>query len=321
MERQVVTPQPLLWLRHFQGLYPDFHTEIDASRPGRDWPDWCYAPLEQAWGAYRKHAVPRLETMTDVAALSALAAWRVTKGIYRFDPELGQAIMGTPLEGELPGELLLRLPEWCVYLEWPSLTTLIWGQVVLGCFAYLDYDTERPPIVRIIFDIGTQLVPVYLELKGSLEESLRRNIAEAGEQIPLDKLYPPEQAVAEFTGPLSSALSLLLYLCSEEPDITPGLPVKPKPKKVKGGEKLFAAKEIQEWQVAWRLGAAIRAAREQSEIKGVGTHASPRPHIRRAHWHSFRAGKERRETRVKWLPPIAVNLKGELPAVIRRVED
>jgi hypothetical protein len=47
-----------------------------------------------------------------------------------------------------------------------------------------------------------------------------------------------------------------------------------------------------------------------------------RPHIRRAHWHSFWAGKKGEQTiRLKWLPPIAVNAKDSdhLPAVIREI--
>lgn len=52
---------------------------------------------------------------------------------------------------------------------------------------------------------------------------------------------------------------------------------------------------------------------------GDGTHAGPRGHIRRAHWHGFRSGAmktpagdpipaELRRFDVRWLPPIPVNL-------------
>ena len=43
-----------------------------------------------------------------------------------------------------------------------------------------------------------------------------------------------------------------------------------------------------------------------------GGHASPRPHIRRAHWHSYWVGQksqpEARSVVLKWLPPIPVNV-------------
>jgi hypothetical protein len=34
----------------------------------------------------------------------------------------------------------------------------------------------------------------------------------------------------------------------------------------------------------------------------------PRPHIRRAHWHTYRIGKGRAERRMRWLAPVAVKL-------------
>jgi len=47
----------------------------------------------------------------------------------------------------------------------------------------------------------------------------------------------------------------------------------------------------------------------------------PRAHIRRAHWHTYLVGAGRSERRLKWLPPIPVNVDDpeSLPAVIRQV--
>jgi len=80
------------------------------------------------------------------------------------------------------------------------------------------------------------------------------------------------------------------------------------------------------WDVGTRLGAALRMAYQAAET-GQGDpdpdtgRARPRAHIRRAHWHTFLAGAERSERRVKWLPPIPVNLEdvGTLPATVRKV--
>src|SRR5271157_6628010 len=62
-------------------------------------------------------------------------------------------------------------------------------------------------------------------------------------------------------------------------------------------------------------GAALRQALSEHEpSEPTGTHASPRPHIRRAHWHSFWVGKkdqpDARSVTLKWLPPIPVNVQG-----------
>ena len=64
---------------------------------------------------------------------------------------------------------------------------------------------------------------------------------------------------------------------------------------------------------------------ERDPAQGSGTHARPRPHIRRAHWHSFWAGKwdepEARVVMLKWLPPIPVNVQSveDLTTTVRTV--
>ena len=64
---------------------------------------------------------------------------------------------------------------------------------------------------------------------------------------------------------------------------------------------------------------------EHEPAEPTGTHASPRPHIRRAHWHSFWVGKkdqpDARSVTLKWLPPIPVNVTGvdDLTTTVRDV--
>lgn len=152
-----------------------------------------------------------------------------------------------------------------------------------------------------------------------------------------------ERDVGEIAGAIRSAVSRLLsvrlYLCAADAEVSAAdgsgrLPSNPVPKRVKKrGEKLFATQEVQEWRVAWRLGARIRAAeqeeREASAAASSGVvGARKRPHIRRAHWHSFWTGPRdparahEREKAVKWLPPIAINAREsseDMPAVVRPV--
>lgn len=58
----------------------------------------------------------------------------------------------------------------------------------------------------------------------------------------------------------------------------------------------------------------------EPEIADSG-HARPRGHVRRAHWHAFRHGEGRLQRRVRWLPPIPVNLAlgDDVPATVRKV--
>ena len=70
------------------------------------------------------------------------------------------------------------------------------------------------------------------------------------------------------------------------------------------------------WLVWRSLGARLRQARENNG----GEHASPRAHVRRAHWHSYWMGtRDEQQLSLKWLHPILVGV-GDLPISIKHVQ-
>lgn len=101
----------------------------------------------------------------------------------------------------------------------------------------------------------------------------------------------------------------------------------------------FPASKPTTWDVGVRMGAALRSANDQSQGQNVQSERLgqevKRPHMRRAHWHTFLTGPKKtkdgedippaQRTRVlRWIPPIAVNIKDKedlesLPSVIRMV--
>jgi hypothetical protein len=71
------------------------------------------------------------------------------------------------------------------------------------------------------------------------------------------------------------------------------VPTRPKPQKTKKGLRIFAPDQPSRWEVGYRLWAALKQALSEHEpAEQPGTHASPRPDIRRAHWHSFWIAKK-----------------------------
>lgn len=95
--------------------------------------------------------------------------------------------------------------------------------------------------------------------------------------------------------------------------------------KTKKGLRLFPPERPTPWEVGYRLGAALSRAMTEARTPGSsGGHASPRPHIRRAHWHSYWVGKrdqaEVRSVVLKWLPPIPVNVQ-DVDALVPTVRD
>lgn len=330
-------PRPKKHLIAAGKLYPGAWRQVDQFRAGRgrelpDWPDWCYLPLS-AWYAIvsTDAGVGRLTPALsgDVGRLGALGTWRLTQGIYRFDPTLYADLVETPVAGDLPHDVLYRLPEWCVYVETPGLLHL--EQPLYGFFAHLEHDanTGRAEL-RLLLDGEADLTPVPIHLGAwSLAESIARMVDVARIQaLGLGIANPPPGVTREVRAWVEPLISLLLYLCTRNAEIGDGTqkrPTTPLPKRTKQGWRLFAADRTTTWDVGVRLGAALRRAYHAAETGQVANHVGPRGHIRRAHWHGFWTGPKTdpdiRKFDLRWMPPIAVNLDSpdDLPATIRPV--
>jgi hypothetical protein len=328
-----------VYLARIAEQYPDVWKNVDRLRAGRgrtlpQWPSWCFMPLAGAYAIAsggRDDAPP--ERLGAIAALGALTAWRPTQGIYRFDPTVAAAVWDTPLDGDIPSDVLHHLPEWCVYIETPGSTYLEADSP--GFFAWLEYDAnDRREELRLAIDCGGTLstaIPVHLG--ADLVAGVARALAEAARQAATYDMGPAQREILSIPPEMMAAaiaprINLVLYLCSTNAEMlernTGRLrPSKPTLTRTKDGLRMFAAEKPTSWEVAYRLGAAIRHAQEMPARRpGDGTHASPRPHVRRAHWHAFWTGpkakpgvKGDRNLILKWLPPMAVAV-GEEAEVI-----
>ena len=126
MAKQPEKCRPRAILAEFSKLYPNAWKQVDAFREMKgedlpDWPDWCFLPVSGSYAIVSgggDNRVP-IERSNHIGAIAALAAWRVTQGIYRFDGELYRSLVDTPIT-TLPTDVLYQLPEWCVYIETPD---------------------------------------------------------------------------------------------------------------------------------------------------------------------------------------------------------
>ena len=127
----------------------------------------------------------------------------------------------------------------------------------------------------------------------------------------------------------SSMLQLLLYICSDEPDM-PEIEPPQRRRRLSGGVRPPEAPRV--WDVGVRVSAAIRRfssrASDNPDSRVVsGAHASPRPHVRSAHWHTYWTGPRegefpQRKPVMRWIPPLPIGMdwKRELPMNIRAVD-
>ncbi|RYX90290.1 MAG: hypothetical protein EOO28_29870 [Comamonadaceae bacterium] len=294
-------------------LWEIFFRQREICFAEEPWEDWFYAPLRVIASMLPEHSV--LLTMK----YTAMATWRLTQGVYRIDPTLFHELARTPLDQQIPVDVLLRLPVWSLYIELPvTVSTFrglahgawVWlerraaGEILL----YILFDTERDMQTSLDEDV---MFPFFLKLrKGSLpdmlEETFRTGSAE---------LYQELKTAVE------PVISVLLYLCSQNADLTrnglPAKPLRPEPVQTRrSGSRMFAAAKVSQWEVGVRMGAALRRAEERSGHQNDGESTGRRPigHIRRAHWHTVLSGPiknvpaENRRRELRWMPPVGVNL-------------
>lgn len=343
---RLTTCRPREHLRAAGIDYPQAWKQYDSFRADRgkglpNWPDWCYCPMAAAYAIVSGGGNNRcdLGEVGDVARLTALAAWRPTQSIYRFDPALYASLIETPV-GKLPVDVLYRLPEWCVYIETPGLHWL--GGPLVGFFAHLEWDaaSDGRPELRLLLDLdspdGPTLLgqPIHLTadtLGECLAEAMRegrRQMIRLGETLAAANQPPDEVLAASIAGEAAQLLSLLLYLCSEAADYGGREPpAYPRPKKTKQGWRLFPPDLPRTWEVGVRIGSALRRAylnqetAAEPETTETGR-AKPRAHVRVAHWHTYLTGTGRVNRVLRWLPPIPINVgdPDDLPATIRAVK-
>lgn len=336
---------------HLQALsarYTHAWQYCERFRENADWPEWCFLPMP-GWAAAQAACVGRHPSRTaldssavlDTAKLAALGAWRMTQGIYRFDAGVYSAVAETPMERDIPADVLTRMPEWCIYVETPGHRYR--GLDVAGAWVHLDHGTRTGQTkLRLLVDTGPgleDLIPLGAPLVGTLQRSIDEAVTLSALQLGHHGQAMPDirREGAEIVSTLGPIVSLVLYVCSAGADITqrgkPLRPGNPEPQRTRRhGTKLFPAAGPREWDVGVRMGAALRAAYAAESGEGR-EHQGPRGHIRRAHWHGFRTGALKREDgsaiaaadrplEVRWMPPIPVNLPDvdSLPATVRPVK-
>lgn len=325
--------RPKALLMEISKEYPNVWRQVKDFRAGKgrdlpDWADWCYLPLAAgvaiATPGYDTKIYQAVYNRISPAMIVAGATWRITQGVYRFDPELYNTLINQPLDGNIPCEVLKRLPEWCVYIE-------MYDPEIEGFWAHLedDVNTGRMELRFVImFKNGDNTsTPIHLG-QWTVEEGLNKMQEEAQEYVHTGLHLPP--VPNEIVTKIASMMQLVLYLCADNIDI-PKLPQHPI-NRVRQSGQVDVAREVRTWDVGERIGATIRkynnerTAEESQQLENSNSkiHASPRPHIRKAHWHSYWIGKMDGERKLilKWLPPIPVNITEDdnNPVVIRRVK-
>lgn len=316
--------RPWQHLQIISKAYPNAWVQIEKFRAGRGkdlpaWPEWCFLPLAAYYAIVSTNVgidhLPQGELITEIGRLGAISTWRYTQGVYRFHPDVYKALQTTDIRGEIPIEVLYRLPEWCVYIETPNMT---WqDQPLHGFWAHLEWDvnTGRSEL-RLLLDTEQLLAPMMLHIGAwTVTEAVDRAISEALSHAGIVRQHHPtvNDDVPKLAASLQPLLSLLLYLCSDEPEVEdkeePATqPHRPQPQRTKNGLRLFAPSKPRLWLVADKIGDALSRALSDHPLESERRTVSP--HLRRAHWHGYWKGSQDQKIFFyKWLPPMVVAQK------------
>ncbi|MEV8396746.1 hypothetical protein [Streptomyces niveus] len=178
------------YLSQVRKRYPEGFTQLNrmvrqkgaAGMP--DWPDWCWAPLGASYAVVSGGDPNRLTAddsrTADMGRLGALAAWRLTKGVYWLEPDAADVHVSrlwrapnVPVDPKLGAERFVdNLPQHCVYVALPQSNRPLEAGVLhwpLGLFIHLEHDASNArPELRILVDTdgtweGLEPHPVLLD--------------------------------------------------------------------------------------------------------------------------------------------------------------
>lgn len=258
-----------------------------------------------------------------MSSLHTFGAWRNSLGIYKIDDDVVDDVTKSAIPNDTPISIFERLPEFCVYFD---ISNASYNKNIdiplLGFWALYDYlpDVKNHRVLKIVFDFGDKVQDIATEVMLSIDTT------STVEQSLLDVLHKTDEYNyadgSIFRGMQSNitltkiALSFLLWLCAETPDIT-SITGEPIPKELLRLPRYTVNKKTGTfivpnapffYDIAKRLGGEIRTFNEHIGQSDDRVSSNKRPHIRKGHWHGhWRGTGQAKEFFVKWQPATFVN--------------
>lgn len=272
---------------------------------------------------------------------ATMALWAQHKVVYHLDHDLWEELGDADDDTFIPAGIFKYLPHPDPFLAFPeplylpineTLYQRADGFFVTGRAPGTDGSFQRSTANPDVQELGLLIVgPLYNAdgrphmLPGGVHDMIFTRATMPGNGATVADMRKTVGtkflSLAEDTGwhehlpmMLKRAAAMLIYLCATNADLTPLPAPPPKKKGVGKGEK-----RIRTVGVGYKVGAALRAYKKNNHASSKGAGKTKAPHIRRAHFHTYRCGPGRAESRVKWLPPIPVNAttqEAEVPTVI-----
>lgn len=277
-------------------------------------------------------------------ALQVVAAWRTTKLHYEFDPDFYDALASTPMKGTPPSQTFKHLPAKAFFLSRRGGICIDADGTRCHGFFVVVFDDKLliAPLTNNSVSSGKFLMRLNQD---SVESVLDRVCAEMLESsirviqahpngADIEKIEAIDQVRKDwkhhekrFREALGGALSCLMYLCTEKPDIDHHRIPAAKTIHMGNRVRFVPAKQETLVTVGIRLGSLFRkhidSENQAAQARGISSGNFLPPHIRRAHWHTYWVGKRSEpKPELRWLHPILVNAESsdQLTETVHRVQ-
>ena len=254
--------------------------------------------------------------------LQLFGAWRNSLGIYKIDSNVIDDVIKSLIPSDTPVNIFERLPEWCVYFDVTNSKTLnnAYDGKFLGFWALFDHhfiNKKYERVLKIILNIqgADDLLPI-IELPVDNNKTIEKSLEYIYQSDNQDDPFLNASYVKSDVDMLRIVLSMLLWLCAEEPDISNilGEPINkdalrmPKYRINKKTGVFIPPDKPIVYNIGHRLGGEIRTFNERISNSDSRISARKRPHIRRGHWHGVWSGTgQNKEFKIYWQSAIFVN--------------
>ena len=295
-----------------------------------EWPQYAFLPT-RAWLVIASELEePELRGLVanidDLIELQIFGTWRYSQKVYRFDSELMLALADSEPNQELPVDVLLRIPDYCCYIEFGEEIALSKDVSINGFFAQISYDWKDKLNILDFYAVSDKIGRVYNLIvpliKGkTIYQSLEYINERAISLLPKDLQNGRVETIRRhkyYYQFIEILIPYILYLCSNKPDIIntkqPNYTPTPlKPRALHKPKKIFPANAPQILEVGTTIRAQlhqVRLATTTNNTANTEARKSPKAHIRRGHWHGYWTGPRtgKREFTLKWLHPMLVNM-------------
>lgn len=233
--------------------------------------------------------------------------WRIYKTVYRFDRLFFSALIET--ENTLFHQAAIK------YLPINSFFVASPNEKDIGFFLYVEtLESETFFMVISVDDVrGDQIHgaidSMWIEDGQSIEEALKKWMDTINRGADYSAYYDRAQ------NNMKAAVQIVYYLSSQNADVSEvRIPKNRRPKRANG-----TTLNLKQWDVGFRIGKQFKEKRRDQKHAPIDDENkniideredrgnSPRPHVRRAHWHHYWAGQGKKTLILKWLEPIIVN--------------